>query len=157
MDDWDAINRQHKLVDLPAKMTVEVIIENYMAYKKTAKSSSTSKETSVSDISNGILEYFNVMLGSQLLYKIERSQYAEILRKFPDKRMSEIYGSFHLLRLFVKLGSVLTFTTLNRESIDVLIGHLQDFLKYLAKNISTLFQMKEFVHASSEYQRISVQ
>ncbi len=82
VDDWDAINRQHKLVDLPAKITVEQIIENYVQYKKTTKSSNnSSKEASVQDISNGILEYFNVMLGSQLLYKIGRLQYADLLRE----------------------------------------------------------------------------
>jgi mortality factor 4-like protein 1 len=156
VDDWDAINRQHKLVDLPAKITVEQIIENYVQYKKTTKSSNnSSKEASVQDISNGILEYFNVMLGSQLLYKIERLQYADLLREHPNKKMSQIYGSFHLIRLFVKLGSVLAFTTLDDKSIQVLIGHLTDFLKYLANNISTYFHMSQFVHSSSDYQRRS--
>jgi len=153
VDDWHAINSQHKLVELPAKLTVEQIVENYVSYKK-GKSSNSKEQSSWADVSNGILEYFNVMLGSQLLYKVERQQYADILVQYPDKPMAQIYGAFHLLRLFVKLGSVLSFTTLDKNNIRVLIGHLGDFLKYLEKQSSDIFTMSNFSHTqTSEYLR----
>lgn len=30
VDDWDAVTKQHKLVDLPVKTTVQEIIDNYV-------------------------------------------------------------------------------------------------------------------------------
>lgn len=155
VDDWHAINTQHKLVELPAKITVEEIVDKYKQFKK-SKSGATGggKGQSCEDISNGILEYFNVMLGSQLLYKVERTQYADILQKYPDKPMSQIYGAFHLLRLFVKLGTVLSFTTLDKNNIRVLIGHLGEFLEYLKTEQKEFFSMSSFNHhQTSEYQR----
>lgn len=156
VDDWHAINAQHKLAELPAEITVEQIVEKYKQHKKSKSSTSSSggKGQSCEDISNGILEYFNVMLGSQLLYKVERMQYADILQKFPDKPMSQIYGAFHLLRLFVKLGTVLSFTTLDKNNIRVLIGHLGEFLKFLENEQKEFFTMSSFNHhQTGEYLR----
>lgn len=151
VDDWHMINLQNKLVDLPAKITVDDIVKQYVQYKKTK---SNSKGVSCEDISNGILEYFNVMLGSQLLYKVERTQYSDILNEYPDKPMSQIYGSFHLLRLFVKLGPVLSFTTLDKNNIRILIGHLGDFLKFLESKADEYFLMSNFSYPqTSEYLR----
>jgi mortality factor 4-like protein 1 len=52
VDDWHAINTQQKLVELPAKVTVDDIVKQYVQYKK---SKSSSKGISCEDISNGIL------------------------------------------------------------------------------------------------------
>ena len=56
-------------------------------------------------------EYFNLMLGAQLLYKFERPQYAQMKKNHEasatdgdDMGLSSIYGSIHLLRLFVKVN-----------------------------------------------------
>ncbi|XP_014091414.1 nuA4 complex subunit EAF3 homolog [Bactrocera oleae] len=152
-DDWDAITRQHKLLDIPAKITVQDIVDQYIAFKKTSKSTNASKEVAINDVLNGVVEYFNVMIGSQLLYKFERPQYAEILQQHPETPLSKLYGGFHLLRLFVKLGSMLGFSALDEKSMQMLLVHLHDFLKFLVKNSATYFSMTNFVNVSPEYHR----
>ncbi|KAH8369402.1 hypothetical protein KR009_009663 [Drosophila setifemur] len=152
-DDWYAVVREHKLLELPSKVTVQQIAEQYLAHKKSVKSTSASKEVAINDVLDGIVEYFNVMLGSQLLYKFERTQYADVMQKHPDTPLSELYGSFHLLRLFVRLGSMLSYSALDQQSMQNLLLHLQDFLKFLVKNSAMYFSMSNFINVDPEYVR----
>lgn len=153
VDDWDAINRQHKLLEIPAKKTVRDIIEAYVQQKKSNKSTTQFKEAALTDVMNGLIEYFNVMLGAQLLYKSERPQYQDILKQHIGVEKAKLYGSFHLLRLFVRLGSVVSYTSLDEKCINTLMSHVQDFLKYLVKNVNVYFNMQQFVNVTSEYSR----
>ena len=70
--------------------------------KSTRSSSSESSSSSLStvqEVCSGLREYFNVLLGSQLLYKFEREQHADLIKDMPDKDMADVYGPIHLLRL----------------------------------------------------------
>uniref|UniRef100_A0A667YSY9 Mortality factor 4-like protein 1 n=1 Tax=Myripristis murdjan TaxID=586833 RepID=A0A667YSY9_9TELE len=155
VDDWDLITRQKQLFHLPAKKNIETVLEDYANYKK-SKGNSDNKEYAVNEVVAGIREYFNVMLGTQLLYKFERPQYAEILADHPDTPMSQVYGAPHLLRLFVRIGAMLAYTPLDEKSLALLLNYLQDFLKYLVKNSSTLFSASDYEVAPPEYHRKAV-
>ncbi|KAJ7408134.1 Mortality factor 4-like protein 1 [Willisornis vidua] len=155
VDDWDLITRQKQLFYLPAKKNVDSILEDYANYKK-SRGNTDNKEYAVNEVVAGIKEYFNVMLGTQLLYKFERPQYAEILADHPDAAMSQVYGAPHLLRLFVRIGAMLAYTPLDEKSLALLLNYLHDFLKYLAKNSSALFSASDYEVAPPEYHRKAV-
>ncbi|KAB0349397.1 hypothetical protein FD754_014254 [Muntiacus muntjak] len=138
VDDWDLITRQKQLFSLPAK-----------------KNETDNKKYAVNEVVTGIKEYFNVMLGTQLLYKCERPQYAEILADHPEAPMSQVCGAPHLLRLFVRIGAMLA-SPLDEESLALLLNYLHCFVKYLAENSATLFSASDYEVAPAEYHRKAV-
>lgn len=145
IDDSDAVNRQQKLHAIPAEKCVHDICQDYKAQKD---------ESEIIDrITSGLIEYFDVLLGGQLLYKFERHQYADILDQYPGEPMSKLYGSFHLLRLFVRLGTLLTYNSLDEATLSSMMDHVHDFLNYLVENSGKLFSMQHFINVNSEYHR----
>jgi len=147
VDDWCMLNKQKKLVVLPARITVEKIIQDYVKAKTTNKTPAAiknNKHAAIQEVTTGIKEYFNVMLGASLLYKVERDQHANLLAEDPNMNPCKIYGSVHLLRFFVKLGGMLTYTPLGKKSVDLLLYYIHDFLKYIKRNASTLFSIEDY-------------
>ncbi len=71
---------------------MEQILNHYVKSKATKSSNSkaSSREAAAGDIAKGIIEYFNVMLGSQLLYKFETEQHAEIIKTLKDTPSSQV-------------------------------------------------------------------
>lgn len=157
VDDWDYLTRQRKLVILPSRVTVDQVINDYVKSKtcggRPKTTDSTQKENAILEVTAGLKEYFDIMLGSQLLYKFEREQHADILKEHPNTSMSKIYGPIHLLRLFVKLGGMLTYTPLDDKSIQLLLFYIHDFLLYIKKNVSNLFKIEDYGTAPPEYHR----
>ncbi|XP_020286018.1 mortality factor 4-like protein 1 isoform X2 [Pseudomyrmex gracilis] len=101
IDESEIILKHHKLPALPVQNTVDKILDDYVA-TKSVKTNDTKESTL--EITKGIREYFNITLGLQLLYKWERPQFIQIMADNPETSPSQVYGAFHLLRLFVKLG-----------------------------------------------------
>lgn len=155
VDDWDSISRQKHLVTLPASPTVEDILEEYVASRDAQPDPFVRTE-----FVQGMREYFNLMLGAQLLYKFERPQYAQMKKDHEasssdsEEGLSSIYGSIHLLRLFVKLGSVLSYTPLEPEETEMLLGVIHDFLDFLVERKPDYFKgASQYQVASPDYNR----
>lgn len=155
LDDCDFVTRQKQLVPLPKPddLTVKGVTERYKKYREENPEDMKNMGT-LSEVCQGINEYFNVMLGSQLLYKFERTQYSDVLKEHPDKPLCDIYGCEHLLRLFVKLGRVLAYSCLDEPSMEFVCIHIHDFLDYVMKNSEDLF-IAEYENSTPDYHRRS--
>ncbi|GAB1606130.1 mortality factor 4-like protein 1 isoform X2 [Argonauta hians] len=149
VDDWDLVTKQKKLLKLPAKRNIETILDEYIQFKITK----SNNKDAIKLVTQGLREYFNTTIGTLLLYKFERPQHNELLEAHPDIPMSSIYGATHLLRLFVKIGSMLAYTSLDEKSIQLLLTHLHDFLRYLQKNVAHLFNMTDYIAVTPDYLR----
>lgn len=67
------------------------------------KIESGEEDRGLREILNGLKAYFDMALGKMLLYRFERAQYAKIREERGEEaKMSEVYGTEHLLRLFRK-------------------------------------------------------
>ncbi|XP_015601645.1 mortality factor 4-like protein 1 [Cephus cinctus] len=153
VDDWEAITKNNKLPQLPVRSTVDKILDDFVESRAPGKVNDPSRESAL-EVTKGIREYFNTSLSLQLLYKWERPQYAEIINENPDTLPSQLYGAFHLLRLFVKLGGMLSYTPLDERSIQLLLTHFHEFLQYMQKNSADLFNLQQdYVESPLEYIR----
>ena len=102
-------------------------------------------------------DLFDATVASQLLYKLEKTQYNEKVKE-KNHEPSQIYGSAHLLRLMVQIGPLL-----NRSNIDTstetnvtfIENILCDFLLYLEANSSRLFTSKNYTENGECYEESS--
>ncbi|CAH8290966.1 unnamed protein product [Schistosoma turkestanicum] len=167
VDDWDLITRQARLYELPASQPISTLLSDFLESAATElKSEPTSESQTSQNNTNpairpdlrrefiaGIQHYFNLIIGSHLLYKFERLQYAELLKRHTDKRMSDIYGSIHLLRLFVKLRDMVSCTKVDVNSLPILEALVSEFLQFLKQNEDRYFRLEDYTVATAEYQR----
>ena len=152
LDDADFVTRQKQLVPLPKQedKTIKAVLNDYIQHKR--KGQNEAKMSTCEEVIKGIAEYFDVVLGTQLLYKFERPQYADLLKENPNKTMSEVYGSEHLLRLFVKMGGMLSFANLDDKSMHFIVTQIQDFLEWMTQGADDKFSC-EYEAATPEYYR----
>jgi len=148
VEDWDLVSRQTHLVVIPASVNVERVLNEYLKHREARPDPCIRSEFAAS-----LKEYFNIMLGPQLLYRFERNQFnaLEESRRRSSSGSgsgssgfypSRYYGAVHLLRLFVKLGTVLSYTPLSQEERRMLLDVSHDFLEFLVEQRSQYFQLR---------------
>ena len=120
MDEWEIICQSKKVPDLPSTMSIKTALDQYLEHKLQLLASSEDeisqkafykekKRQEFHDMVEGIAMYFDHVLASRLLFRQEIPQFESMQRKIRLKcmRKCEIYGCEYLLRLFVRLPSLL--------------------------------------------------
>ena len=77
VNDWDLVVHQKQLFKLPAKVSVNNIIEQYLNHLK-RQEMTPGKKSIAMEVIRGIGQYFDVSLGPQLLYNMEKLQYKDV-------------------------------------------------------------------------------
>lgn len=151
ISDWENIQK-HQLVSLPRDPTVSQILQNYQA----SKPRKPPHEKIAKQVVDGLRTFFNHALPTILLYRFERPQYEDQVRRSEGKvEMADIYGAEHLLRLLLKLPSLLAHTQMDEAQVSSLQKQLADFIKWLQKNDN--FFLREYVGVDRDYiLRVSV-
>jgi len=153
VDDWEQITRNKATCVLPAKLTVDQLLDNYKRARtsnKTETASKNNREDAISEVITGIREYFNVMLPTQLLFKSEKLQFQQLKQSDASMIPMKTYGAPHLLRLFTKLGAALAYTPLAEKSIAILLFYVNDILNYIKKNSSLIFSNSDYMAAEDQ-------
>lgn len=151
VDDWEIVTKEHQLLQLPSKPSVNDIIKQYKQFVG-RKGGSTEAEI-MDEFLSGLKVYFNRSLGNLLLYRFERQQYLNLTKdpEFNDRELSSVYGAEHLMRLMVTLPGLIAQTTMDQQSVGTLKDHVEDFLKFLDKNKKEFF-LKRYENVSPSYE-----
>ncbi|KAK0216505.1 MRG-domain-containing protein [Armillaria nabsnona] len=164
VDDWEAVTKNNQLVDLPRNPNVVQILALFEKHVlKIRPPELRQPEVLIHTIISGLQVYFDRSLGSQLLYRFERPQYAVVrqtyvtgadvdVSKIPE--MSAIYGAEHLLRMLVSLPQMVAASPLDAESVGLIRDYVNELLNFLAANKEDVFLL-EYQPASLQYQNVS--
>jgi len=154
LGDWEYIICKKYLITLPRTPTVSEILDSYLKETESINSNDITGKQKFNEIIESIKLYFNKALGTLLLYRFERQQYSEILKRYPDKGMVDIYGVEHLLRLFVKVPQLLANVEMEDEALNLVKSTIEDVLKYITKNLGGLSSETCYEPASPQYIRL---
>jgi len=148
-DDWHLISIQNKLITTPAAKTVEDILNDYL----TEKIDNQADKSIADELINGTKDYFDTVLQTKLLYKFEKLQYTELMKnsKYENKKLSQIYGFMHFLRLFVKIGELLACNSWDELGVKQLQFHINDILRFLKDNKIKYFSAKDYYNPTATY------
>ncbi|KAJ3496573.1 hypothetical protein NMY22_g19792 [Coprinellus aureogranulatus] len=148
VEDWEWVSLGLRIAPVPREPNVETILQDFQAYiLKTKPSTLQDPELLIDVFIAGLLGTFNTVVGSSLLYGLERKQYADMRRKYrmgqdvlvdsAEREMSTIYGAEHLLRMLVILPGM--FPGLEYESMMIVRDYVNELLQYMWKKSGKLF------------------
>lgn len=153
IDDWEFVTKSKKLVDLPAKVPVSRILDDYASER--LPQLDKEPRAVCKEIISELKEYFNQLLSVLLLYKVENLQYFNLLKDHTvtESTKGDVYGVEHLLRLLVSMPSLVGQTNMDGPSVNVLMAEVSRILEWIATRVSEY--RNEYVHTSPQYDGLS--
>jgi mortality factor 4-like protein 1 len=144
LDDWNFVTRQNRLVSLPREspLTISGLLESYCA---NIKGSGPAAESLSLEVTSGLKAYFESACSAVLLYKQERQQYAEVTEGNPDSDLCSIYGAEHLLRLLVKLPTLISHARIDERGLAHITLCVQDIMKFILAQEDVFFPLEAYV------------
>ncbi|KAK6345487.1 Esa1p-associated factor, variant 2 [Orbilia javanica] len=134
VDDWENVTKNGTLVKLPRDITVTTFLKDYFEATESSYPSGSQQRQSYEEILQGLRAYFDKCLGTMLLYRFERDQYNDIKKEHPDKNMCDLYGTEHLLRLFVTMPELIAHTNMDTQAVNSLREHLDNIMLFISRN-----------------------
>uniref|UniRef100_A0A4X2LRB0 MRG domain-containing protein n=2 Tax=Vombatus ursinus TaxID=29139 RepID=A0A4X2LRB0_VOMUR len=86
LQDWKLVTVKKKLFTLPAKKPMNAILADYVASQKNC--TTAFKTYAIDELVVTLQEFFDMVLGTQLLYQFEKLQHRQILARHPQAHMS---------------------------------------------------------------------
>ncbi|KAJ6649950.1 NuA4 complex subunit EAF3 like [Pseudolycoriella hygida] len=140
LKDLRDITIEKKLYEIPQKLNVADVVEKYVTTLSHRQNVIVGPNgISTDQIFTCLIEYFDLLIGRQLLYESEKEQFAWLLRDFPEESMAKIYPPIYLLRLLVQLNKLFPYSTLNAETKNFLFNELNEFTMFLSENVNVFF------------------
>ncbi|KAI9661540.1 MAG: Esa1p-associated factor [Trizodia sp. TS-e1964] len=157
VDDWENITKNLMLVPIPARVSVNTILDAYYTESKGKYCAGSAEADILEEVVQGTREYFDKCLGRILLYRFERDQYYEA-RKLLDlglngwggKGPADLYGAEHLCRLFVAMPELIAQTNMDHQAVTRLRQELADMALWLHVNMRKYFA-EGYENASQNY------
>lgn len=141
VDDWELVTKDKRICTLPSKVSIHQLLNTYKT--QTTKHMSLSEQCQLNEFVSGLVDYFEDALSRLLLYRLERLQYEILLKQYKDKNESlikcEVYGPLHLLRLISILPELISATTMDLQSCQLIMKQCERLLLWMTIHIDTLF------------------
>lgn len=159
VNDWEFVTKDKKICALPAAVTVDYILKEYERDISTMLESPAT-QSQLTEYCEGLKVYFEESLPVFLLYRLERLQFDEMKSK---DELCKKYGSIHLLRLLSILSELMSNTTMDIQSYQLIVKQTEAFFEWLLSHDSKLhlFPNPEtidnfYVNTSSQYEGVAL-
>eukprot|EP00730_Choanoeca_flexa_P012324 TRINITY_DN3980_c0_g1_i1.p1 TRINITY_DN3980_c0_g1~~TRINITY_DN3980_c0_g1_i1.p1 ORF type:complete len:285 (+),score=56.29 TRINITY_DN3980_c0_g1_i1:65-919(+) len=149
VEEHDCINKKHKIWQLPAKVTVCDVVNQYV----TAAGRLRSRKV-MGELGDGVKAYFQEALPNVLLYDFERGQLDVLQSEQEDIDYTKVYGADHLIRLMVKMPALLALTNLDARCMRSLVILLEDLMRHMEKHADKFF-VNTYQDTSEDFRKIA--